>query len=271
MNLFAEMIHAVYDFKSYIKLKNNSGWKVFFYGVLLSAVCVLVTTVFPVASVMGFAGNAGEIIGNVLPDFSLSNGTLWVEEPVEFKHYNEYQGGVFLKIDTSGTAVEDYTDVDLLAFDWVFMADSQNFLVKENGDVFRATFAEVGLGNWTKGEVLNSLLPYIEKAVWGIGILVAVVEIASFFAGALVVAMIGSFAASIIRYRIRFGTLYKVAVYTRTLPILLKIVSAWFPFILPFFFALNFGLSIWYIWKVLLLLKSQEEKPEQPVWTGEPK
>ena len=73
MNIFAEMIHAVYDFKSYIKFKENRPWKVFFYGLILSAVCVLVTTVLPVASVMGFAGNAGEVIGDVLPDFSLSD------------------------------------------------------------------------------------------------------------------------------------------------------------------------------------------------------
>ena len=270
MSIFAEMIHAVYDFKSYIKFKENRPWKVFFYGLILSAVCVLVTTVLPVASVMGFAGNAGEVIGDVLPDFSLSDGTLWVKEPVEFKQYDEYQGGVYLKIDTSGTMVEDYTDVDLLAFDWVFMADSRNVLVKENGDVYRAAFAEIGLGDWTKEEVVNGLLPYIEKAVWGIGILVAVVEIASFFAGALIVAMLGSFAASVMRYRIRFGELYKLAVYTRTLPILLKMISVWIPFVLPFFFVLNFGLSIFYMWKVLILLKSQEQKPEQPVWTGEP-
>lgn len=264
------MIHAVYDFKSYVRFKENRPWKVFFYGLILSTVCVLVTTVLPVVSMFGFTGGVGAVIGDVLPDFSLSDGTLWVKEPVELKQYDDYQGGIYLKIDTSGTMVEDYTDVDLLAFDRVFMADSRNILVKESGEVFRVTFAELGIGDWTKAEVLDGLLPYIETAVWGIGIMVAVVEIVGFFAGALIVAMVGSFAASAMRYRIGFGELYKLAIYTRTLPIFLKMVSVWLPFILPFFFVLNFGLSILYIWKVLILLKSQDKKPDQTVWTGKP-
>ncbi len=270
MNIFAEMIHAVCDLKSYIKFKKNKPLKVFFYGFILSAVCVLVTTVLPVASVMGFAGGVGNVISNVLPDFTLTDGTLWVKEPVEFKQYDDYQGGIYIKIDTSGAMVEDYTDVDLLVFDRVIMADSRNILFKDSGKVYRVTFAELELGDWTKEEVLDGMLPYIEAVVWGVGIVVAAVEIVSFFIGALVIAVVGSFAASAMKYRIRFGELYKLAVYTRTLPILLKMVSAWMPFIFPFFFVLNFGLSILYIWKVLILLKSQDRKPDQPVWTGEP-
>ena len=50
MNIFVELVHSVYDFKSYPGYLKNKGGKVFLYGLLLS-------TLFFLVSVAGDHGN----------------------------------------------------------------------------------------------------------------------------------------------------------------------------------------------------------------------
>ena len=88
MNIFAELVHSVYDFKSYPGYRKNRGGKAFLYGLLLSVVYLLAAVLLPaVITVAGFGGFGG-MAREAIPNFKLEDGRLWVEEPVEIQQYD---------------------------------------------------------------------------------------------------------------------------------------------------------------------------------------
>ena len=271
MNIFSEILHAIYSFKSYPEFLKNSRLKVYLYGLVLSIFSIMITIVLPMASTFSISGGVQSFITMFVPEFTLTDGTLWVEKPIEFKMYDDYQGGIYVKIDTSIPVVDEVTDVDLLAFDRVVMLDAQKILLKEDGDVYRIALSELELGDWNRDTAFKELFPYIKSGLKTLCVILAVVEVAGFFAGALVIAMLGMLSASALKYKISFGGLYKMAIYTRTLPVLLKMVSAWVPVLLPVYMAANFAISAFYMWKALRVLKNQQMEERAGFdWTGEP-
>ena len=59
---------------------------------------------------------------------------------------------------------------------------------------------------------------------------------------------------------ISFGSLYKMAIYTRTAPLLLKMVYMWIPVSIPFFVLINMGISCFYMWKAIEVA-AEDRKP----------
>ncbi|MDE6896504.1 MAG: DUF1189 domain-containing protein, partial [Lachnospiraceae bacterium] len=167
MNIFAELVHSVYDFKSYPGYRKNRGGKAFLYGLLLSVVYLLAAVLLPaVITVAGFGGFGG-MAREAIPNFKLEDGRLWVEEPVEIQQYDSYQGGICFRVDTDHPITEEITDVDLLAFDQVLVLDAENGIVKaEGGSVIRFSYSDFDLGEWDRESFLQELVPLIPVVIW---------------------------------------------------------------------------------------------------------
>lgn len=270
MNIFAELIHSVYDFQGYAAFLENRKLKTFLYGLLLGILYVLIAVVGPLAAVMVPAGGMERLMEDVVPDFALEDGHLWMEEPIEYSQYAGYQGGIYVKIDTGNPITDEITDVDLLVFDKAVVMDADNAIIKTEGEVLRTSFADLDFGNWTREEVLTELLPLIKMIMWMVVAILILFCVIGFFLGALFTAGIGAIIGSIMKYSLSFGDLYKLAVHARTVPLLIMIVLAWLPLYVPFPFLVNFGISAVYLWRVILCMKrAQQEKRRDTYWTGE--
>lgn len=271
MNIFAELIHSVYDFKSYSHYQKNNGGKVFLYGLLLCFCYFLLTIVAPMlVTITGFGG-FGNLAKEAIPDFTLKDGKLWVEEPMDVQQYNAIQGGYCFRIDTDRPITEDVTDVDLLPYDSVLILDAEHGIVKaEGGSVIRFSYEDFDLGDWDRETFLRELVPFIPIFLWTFSVLVMVIGFFGFFGGAFVVACMGSVISAIMGCRLKFGELYKLAVYARTPAMILKCVYSWIPVVIPYFYVLNFGISAFYMWKAMQYIKEETQNPTQSYWTGEP-
>ena len=81
MNIFKEMGLAVYNFKSYKEFLNNRKSKVFLFGVVLMLFYFLLTMVVPFFQMNGLGLSSA--IQEVVPDFELKDGVLWVDDVIE--------------------------------------------------------------------------------------------------------------------------------------------------------------------------------------------
>lgn len=209
------------------------------------------------SSVMLAEGGVRETVESALPDFELKDGTLWVEQTIQYSDYN-----VCLWIDTETMAAEEVQEIDLLAFDKALVMGKEHMLLKTDGEVVRSTYEELGLGNWDREKFLDAYLPYIEMGFWGF-LLLGIWSIGlSFFAGVLILAMIGSFLASVMGCRLPFGDLMRLAVHAKTLPTILKGALAYVPVVIPFFTLISLGISIWYMRAGIRSVKAAVNMPE---------
>ncbi len=271
MNIFTELIHSVYDFKSYPGYRKNNGGKVFLYGLLISLVYLLTSVLLPlVVTILGFGG-FGNMAREAIPDFTLEGGRLWVEEPVDIQQYDAYQGGVCFRVDTDQPITEGITDVDLLAFDRVLILDAEHGIAKaEGGSVIRFSYTDFDIGDWDRESFLKEIVPYIPIVLWAVLVLVICFGFFGFFVGAFVVATIGSIMTAIMGYRLRFSELYKLAIYARTPALVIKGIYDWVPVVIPYFSFINFGVSAFYMWKAIQYIKEETQNSSQSWWTGEP-
>ena len=264
LNIFAEMIHSIYDIPAYAKFLKNRMGRTILYGFVLCLFYFLTTTGLSAVLSAGMAGSTENVLSGLIPDFSLKDGVLTIDKPIELKEYDDYQGGIYLKIDTSGDWVEEISDVDLLAFNRVVLVDGRHILVKEGDETIRSSLGELELGNWTKDSLLTEWLPYIKVGLAVGSVFLVWAEFMGFFLGVLVTALMGAAIAGILRFRMRFDDLCKLAVHARTLPILLKVICEWLPVMLPLFMVVNFGISAVYLWKAIGYLKGTSETPAMP-------
>ena len=134
-----------------------------------------------------------------------------------------------------------------------------NELRKDGGDIQEMPYSALGF-DFERDDLLR-LAPYVY--IFGFLILVFgyIFDVAFFFLGVVFVALIGMIIASAMDKKLTFGQLYKMSVYSRTVPLLLKALVSLLPFSIPMFWVINFGISA-----VILIfaIKSIPDRPKMP-------
>jgi hypothetical protein len=239
MNIFKEMGLAVYSFKSYKEFLKNRKGKVFLFSIVVILIYFFIKMVIPFLMLNG-SGLASVIKENV-PDFRLENGVLWVEEEVQID-----DGDTCVWIDTDPDEVfydademEEYYD----GYTNVWLMDSEKMLIKSNNNNMQQFYFADMDAEFSK-EDLMALVPSFYFIMVIIMIICYVVMTALFFFGVLFVALLGMIVASCMRYQLTFGQLYLLGVYSRVLPLLIKALVSYLPFTIPYFWVINFGLSV---------------------------
>lgn len=251
MNLFAEMFRSVFDIRAYAEFLKNGKRRTFLYGFLVSLLLVIFSWVLPAAMLVMPFGGIENLLESALPEFTLEDGKLWVEEPIENSMYDIIQGGVYVKIDTEHAVVDEISDIDLVAFEKAVVMDADDLLVKSNGEIIRASFADLVPGNWNREKLLEELVPFLQILVAATLAVLIVISVLGFFLGALVISVFGAMISSWLRYPLGFGELFKMAVHARTLPVLLEMLVVWSPVPLSVPLLLNFGISVFIMWKAV--------------------
>lgn len=256
MNIFKELVLSVYSFKSYGEFLKNKKSKVFLFAILLMLLYFLFYMPVPFAFSMITEGTYTEAVKNGLPEFELKDGYLWMEEPFEYD-----DGYRYVYIDTDPEYVfynADEIGEYLYGYSQAILMDSEKMIAKSNGQISELYFADLGL-ELNKQSVID-WAPFIYLIV-GLGMIFSYIWMtALFFFGVLFVALIGMIVASCMNYRLTFGQLYLLGIYARTLPLIIKSVVNFLPVGIPFFFVINFGISVLIIGCAIRHMKESQIK-----------
>ena len=233
------MALSIYSFKSYKEFLNNRKSKVFGFGVVVMLIYFLLTIIIPFLRLNG--SGLGAAIRESVPDFELKNGVLWVEEMWQID-----DGDTCIWIDTNPDEVfYDASEMEAYyaGYTNVILMDSEKIIIKNSGAAMQQySFDELGI-DFSK-EDLEALVPSMYAIIVVVMVIMYVVMTMLFFFGVLFVALIGMIVASCMKYQLTFGQLYLLGIYSRVLPLLIKACVSWLPFTIPYFWIINFGISI---------------------------
>ena len=258
MNIFKEMALSVYSYKSYKDFLQNKKSKVFGFGVMLMLIYFAVTMVIPPLVRNIGSGSLAEQIEKNIPDFELKDGYLWVDDVIEYEG-----GGTYIYIDTDPDYYfYDADEMKQYLYDYsdVILMDSEKIIIKNDGQVQGLYFSDIDF-DLNKDTILN-LVPFVYVIAAVVYIFMYIWMTALFFFGVLVVALLGMIVASCMKYQLTFGQLYLLGIYSRTLPLIIKAVHSLLPFNIPFFFVINFGVSLLIIGCAIQKMKERNlQKP----------
>ncbi|MDE7287076.1 MAG: DUF1189 domain-containing protein [Lachnospiraceae bacterium] len=258
MNIFKEMILSVYSYKSYKEFLNNKKGKVFGFSLMLMLIYFLVTIGIPFAGFHGTKGIAGKM-DEMIPEFELTDGRLWIERDFLYEDMDSYFAvsadpeEVFLSAREIKGFLNNYRNVLLM--------DSEKIIIKSNNETNEAYYSDLDF-EFTKSDLLR-WVPYIYVVIAICMLLAFLCMTAFFFLGVIFVALMGMIAASCMNYRLTFGQLYLLGIYSRTLPLIIKAAVSFLPIHIPFFFIFNFGLSLFII--IMAIQKMKEQSLQKPL------
>lgn len=242
MNIFKEMALSVYSFKSYKEFLNNKKLKVFGFGVVVMLIYWIITVGVPFGRYGLIGSGLSQKMEEWIPEFELEDGYLWVDKTVEYE-----AAGMYVNIDTDpesyfydASEMRDF----LNGYSQVILMDAEKIIIKNNGQIQQYYFTDFGNdARLSKADII-ALAPTI--TVWiVIGLVITYLWMtALFFFGVLFVALLGMIVASCMKCQLSFGQLYLLGVYSRVLPLLIKAAVSLLPVYIPFFWVINFGLSV---------------------------
>ena len=256
MNVFKEMALSIYDYGSYSQFLKNKKGKVFGFGVLLMAFYFVLVMILPSVVFGGALFGLSDVIDESVPEFSLKNGLLRVDDVIEYDI-----GTSYIYIDTG--SMLPFVDEDEIApyfsgYSNVIVADYDKMIVKNNGIWQSLHFSDLDL-EFDKSDLIG-LVPMLYVIIAIFLVIAYIWMTALFFFGVLFVALIGMIIASSMKYQLTFGQLYLMGIYSRTLPLLIKALVNYLPFSIPHFWVVNFGLSALIIGLAISKMKKQEQE-----------
>lgn len=242
MSSFCDMARAVGKPSAYPEFVKYKRGRVFGYGVLIFTLYFILRVLTPVMIFQIQVGGFSGILEDGFPVFQVSKEGLWVEEPRVF-----IGNGMFVRADP-GIYVnpEEVKRLDG-RFESVFIMDGEKLLFRRNQDTKIFYYREFGNLTFGSRDVQKILGPvwwflvllFLVISYLGMGVL--------FFFGVLMLALMGKALARLRKAEIGFGQLYILALYGRTFSLLLKGFLSVCGIRVPFFWVLNFGLTLLYM------------------------
>lgn len=235
MKLLNDFAIALVKPSRYRELLHNSTGRV----ALFVAVLMLLSSVTLVTGSIMLYGILGQYYTENVPEFEFKNQTLTSEETFDLEF-----AGVKLMIDTS----RQLTEADIEDASQGVLFDSDGMIVKTGGRVIEAQYSEVAAADTVLTK--DSLYAYsgMVKAAIAISVIISIIfSAAGFMLGALITAALASFVTMRLPGRnagLSFGQLYKLAVYSRGLPVILSIVLSMFIGGIPFIISIAISLII---------------------------
>jgi len=253
---------AICRFKDYPVFLNNRKRRIIGFGILFVLLYLLLTVGVPLLRFHLSYGGIGRLIRDDIPDFELSGGQLWVEEPVEID-----ESGTLILIDTSpGFLLESAGEMEKQLGSWqkAVLMDSEKMIVKNDNEVTEIYFGTLGV-EITKESAANYLAPFV--LAFGIALLLLgyVLLTLLFFFGALITALLGMIVASCTKTCLSFGQIYMLAVYSRSLPLLIKAALSLLSIRIPYFFILNYGISLFILYLAFNATKNRGGTENDPM------
>lgn len=244
MNVFSELVHSVYDCKSYGSFLKDKKRKTFLFGFLLVLIYYLVTIILPFVRFQVSTGGIMSLADDVLPEFTISDNKLWVDSEFELD-----ESGVYVYVNTNGQGLsEDEIRSHLRRDDTVLIANADSVVIKENGRIQYVELSDLDPDlEITKTGLINMFGPFVTIGIAVVLVIIFICMQAGFFFGVLFIGLFGMIVASCMHSKLTFGQLYKLGIYSRTTPLLIKAVFSFLPVGIPFYFIISTGISLMYL------------------------
>lgn len=260
MSFLSQFRNSIVSFESYRHFLRQKVGRAVLYLLLLSLILSAVTGI---KVLYDFNYGIDVMIRNFrteVPNFVLKNGELTVDAPMPY--YVEKDEDFLFVIDTSGkldeSVLNDYPE-------GIFLSRYEAVLKQNAFEIRKIDFSSLAGATITKDEVIN-WLPLLK---W-LSIFIIVFGFLFYFIGkllsALLISLLGLIMSSAAKFRMEFGDLYKLSIYTLTLPMVIKALVGLAGINIPFFWLIYYGIAVFYLWKAIQLLKRDTElKPEEKI------
>ena len=220
ISFLKQIILAITKPKEYKKLSKVKGGRLVGFVFLL----VLITTILSpgitfVKTVIGSEDVISSLYNNA-PDFSLQEGEFYIEEPYEFK---DIDSNSYILLD-SDVAFFERKDIDP-SFDTIILISKTNIIIYTDSEIKEYTLDVFDFMDINK-ESLLSLKP-IFTVILGFGFVIVYFALVSwYFFSSLLYSIIGVFVSNVTKSNLSFGTIFKMAVYSKvTIKILYAILN----------------------------------------------
>jgi len=207
---------AIGNTNRYDQLLKNSTKRLVAYLLLLVLVTGILSFAVPMAV---FSYQFLKQFPTEFPDFSLSQKGFVVEKTIEYD-----QKPVLLRATNqepvSAEGLEEYISAILL--------DKEKAILKNGTEIMEISFAELGPDFLFEKKDIGMLKPFFVLAFVVAGIMILIISAVSMLFYSVIVAAIGNMMNATQKNRLQFSQLFRLALYARTLPLLLGSVLGLF-------------------------------------------
>lgn len=220
MKLINDFAIALVQPKKYKELLSNSTGRVAIYVIIL----LVISSISLVISSIKLYGILGTYYADNIPDFKFENDTLEVSQKFDLE-----LAGMKIMLDTDNQLSSDEFSSNVDGF----LCDKDSMIVKSRSEIVEIKYSDLTQGQDVKFDKV-SLYQYkdVAKLVLAISAVFAIILSAGFFMlGALVVAGLVCLITSALpkqRAGLQFSSIYKLALYSRALPVILSVILSRF-------------------------------------------
>lgn len=267
MNVFKEMVCSVGKPSAYPEFLKNKKGKIFGYGMLLMLFYFLLSAVFPLIFFQIKTGGLGRIVKETLPDFEITDYGFWIEEPFYYE-----DGGYYIQLDSDQTFDEEAAYQFARGYQGVLLIDQEKMVVKSNGQIQTLYFYMLESGTYFSRQSILAIIPMIYLFIFLFLIFYFIWISALFFFGVLMVSLIGLLLNMVLKSELTFGQIFILGIYGRTLPLFFKgLVLRFFnmtvfPVSIPFFWVINFGVTLVYMFLAMRRIGEQRVHSMQNIY-----
>lgn len=256
MNFWRQLVGCVIRPQEYPGLIKKPTEKALAYLVILTLITSILYGIRIAVTWNGMVDTIVTEFADKTPDFLFANGEIKVDAPMPYV-VSKTNKMLFI-IDTSGKTDERV----LKKYDTgVFVGKTKIVNKKSPVESNMYDVSTVKNYTFTKADLLE-FIPWIKWANIGIVLVLCIFGVVSNLAAALLVGIVGWIISRIMRCKILFSELYRMAVYAMTLPLLLEMVKHTADIKIPFF---NWGfyiIALIYVVQVIRIIKKNRAAEE---------
>jgi len=248
LDFFSRIYYSISGFSKYRNFLRQSTGKAVVYLLLISLVLGVITLV---PEVNLYNKTMDELIANFdskIPDFSFVDGKLEVKGTMPIIIDN---GGAVIIIDTSPNA-EDI----LVNYDMVVLITSEKIIQKNYVDKTETNLSNLQ-GLVLTRDTIKQTLPIMKPLGIVIFIFAGIFYVCGKFISALIVSLIGLIINSAKSTHLSYRSIFKISVYSLTLPLLLYTLLKLLPVAIPYLSFLFYIIASVYVWGAINTIKKE--------------
>jgi len=265
-----KLISSIKDFEEYPHMASKPFSTVINYLIKLMLIFTLIVTIISIFGVFEDIQNGIHFFETQIPDLSFTNDELKVESQERIKI--ETNSVVDLIIINTNTINQEEIDIyidDLSNYDTgiIFLKDKiianlGNGTIHYSYENLTSTY---NIGDMTKQDILNYfsgtnlamlyISIFIMSFIW-----LFIAYVSSVLLDAIILGMIGHITSLLLRLRIKFVAMFKIAIHALTLPIILNLcyilLQVLFNFNIKYFEIMYVAVAYIYVITAILMIKS---------------
>lgn len=224
LSFFQQIYYAVTKPMKYYRLTKTSGGRLTGFVFLF----VLITSCFLILPVLYYCVGPNGItnyLEHKVPDFELKNGSLYVADRVE-----EKDGMNYVLIDTS---VDKFSSEEVnTGYMSAILISKSNMIIYQYGTTKTIEFTNLGHLH-IDNKVIHSLMPLVYLTIVLSVIFIYLFMVGMYFATALFYSVVGLIVAAVSRSDIRYGRIFKTAIYGKVTTSILSSILLVIPIAIP--------------------------------------